>query len=148
MLKDVAEPRFLIRAELNVKAHDGGQQSFGIVDCVATLDVVAKDFLRGYSLQAHKSKVKTLFRLANGQRETSSTVREIKLYRDRHNFQRGFNVLFDLRVTCTFDVRITMVGRRASFFAIRHDMCLHRDRGNKCGNPNARAPSAVSYEMK
>jgi hypothetical protein len=38
MLNDLTEARTLIRTELNVKTHDGGQLISRMVDCAATLD--------------------------------------------------------------------------------------------------------------
>jgi hypothetical protein len=41
MLTILTEARPLIRTELIVKTHDGGQQTSGLVDCAATLDFVS-----------------------------------------------------------------------------------------------------------
>jgi hypothetical protein len=45
MLTDLTEARPLIRTKLNVKTHVSGQLVSGLVDCVATLDLVLKDFV-------------------------------------------------------------------------------------------------------
>jgi hypothetical protein len=58
MLNDLTEARPLIRTELNVKTHDGGQLLSGFVDDVATLDVELEDFIRRFSLHTRKSKAK------------------------------------------------------------------------------------------
>jgi hypothetical protein len=73
--------------------------NFGLVDCAATLDFVSQDFVRHFSIPLRKSKVKTQFPLANGQRVTSSTVCEITFIElASHDFQRTFHVLRDLNV--------------------------------------------------
>jgi hypothetical protein len=70
---------------------------FGLVDCAATFHFVSQNLVRRFSLQTRKSEVKTLVRLAIGQRVTSSAVYEISLELARHEFQRTFYVLRDLR---------------------------------------------------
>jgi hypothetical protein len=77
LLTNLTEARPLIRTELTVKSPDGGHQISGLVDCVATLDFVSEDFVRRFALQTRKSVTKTLVRLANGERVTSSTVCDI-----------------------------------------------------------------------
>jgi hypothetical protein len=69
----------------------------GLVDCVATLDFVSKDFVRRFSLPTRKSKVKTTLRLANGQRVTSPTFCDITFELARLEFQRNFHVWRDFR---------------------------------------------------
>jgi hypothetical protein len=59
---------------------------------------VFEDFARRFSLSTRKSQTKTLARLANGQRVTSSTVIDITFELARHEFQRSFYVSRDLRV--------------------------------------------------
>jgi hypothetical protein len=59
---------------------------------------VSENFVRRFSLSTRKTKAKTQARSANGQRVTSSTVRDITLELFRHEFQRTFYVLRDLRV--------------------------------------------------
>jgi hypothetical protein len=81
-----------------VKTHDGGHQISGLVDCAATLDFVSEDFVRHFALQTRKSLTKTHVRLANGQRVTSSIVCDVTFELARHEFQRTFYVLRDLRV--------------------------------------------------
>jgi hypothetical protein len=49
MLTDPTEARPLIRTELNVKTPNGRQQMSRLVDCVATLVFVSKDFVRPFS---------------------------------------------------------------------------------------------------
>jgi hypothetical protein len=99
LLTDLTEARPLIRTELNAKTLDGGQRIAGLVNCVAAAGFLSKDFVRRFFLPTrNKSKVKTLFRFANGQRVTSSTVCEITPELARHEFQRKFYVLRDLRV--------------------------------------------------
>jgi hypothetical protein len=44
MLSDLTEACPLIRAELNVKTHDGGQSLYGLVDGDVTLYLVLEDF--------------------------------------------------------------------------------------------------------
>jgi hypothetical protein len=96
---DLTEARSLIQIELSVITLDGEQLISGLVDCAATLDFVSEDFVRHFSLQTHKSKVKTLVQLTNGQRVTSSTVCEITYFElARHEFKRNFYVLRDVRV--------------------------------------------------
>jgi hypothetical protein len=97
LLTDLTEARPLIRTELTVRTLDGGHQISGLVDCAATLDFVSEDFGRRFALQTRKSTTKTPVRLANGQRVTSSTVCDITFERARHEFQRTFYVLRDLR---------------------------------------------------
>jgi hypothetical protein len=87
----------LIRTELTVKTPDGGHHIIGLVDCVANLDFVFKDFVRRFALHTRKSLTKTYVRLANGQRVTSSTVSDVTFELARHEFQRTFYVLRDLR---------------------------------------------------
>jgi hypothetical protein len=90
---DLTEARSLIRTEMNVKSRDGGQLFFGLVYCTATLDFLSKDFVRRFFLPTHKSKVKTLVRLANGQRDVpSSTLCNITFELARHEIQRTFYV--------------------------------------------------------
>jgi hypothetical protein len=67
------------------------------VDCAATLDFVCEDFVRRFALQTRKFLTKTHVRLANGQRVTSSTVCDVTFELARHEFQRTFYVLRDLR---------------------------------------------------
>jgi hypothetical protein len=82
-----------------VEIHDGGQLFYGLVDCAATLDFVSKDFVRCFALQTRKSPTKTHVRLiAIGQHVTSSTFCDITFKPIRHEFQRTFYVLRDLRV--------------------------------------------------
>jgi hypothetical protein len=97
-LVDLSEARPLIRIELTVKTPDGGQLISELVDCAATLDFVPADFVIRFPLQTHKSLTKTLVRLANGQRVTSSRVCDVTSELARHEFQRAFYVLRDLRV--------------------------------------------------
>jgi hypothetical protein len=75
----------------------GGHHISGLVDCAATLDFVSEDFVRRFALHTRKSLTKTHFRLANGQRMTSSTVCDVTFELARHEFQRSFYVLRDLR---------------------------------------------------
>jgi hypothetical protein len=67
------------------------------VDCAAILDFVSEDFERRFALQTRKSLTKTPIRLANGQRVTSSIVCDVTFELARHEFQRIFYVLRDLR---------------------------------------------------
>jgi hypothetical protein len=97
LLTDLTEARPLIRNELTVKAHDGGQLIFGLVDCDTTLDFVSEDFVRRFALQTRTSLTKTHVRLANGQRVTFSIVCDVTFELARHEFQRTFYVLRDLR---------------------------------------------------
>jgi hypothetical protein len=97
LLIDLTEARPLIRNELTVKTPDGGHQISGLVDCAATLDFVSEDFVRRFPLQTRKTVTKTHVRLANGQRVTSSTVCNVTFELARHEFQRTFYVLRDLR---------------------------------------------------
>jgi hypothetical protein len=97
LLTDLTEARPLIRIELTVKTLDGGRQSPCMVDCAATLDFVSEDFVRRFALKTRKSLTKTPIRLANGQRVTSSTVCDVTFELARHEFQRTFYVLRDLR---------------------------------------------------
>jgi hypothetical protein len=87
----------MIRTEMTVLTHDGGHLISGLVDCVATLYFVSEDFVIRFSLSTRKSHTKTRVRLANGQRLTSSTVCDITFKLARHEFQRTFDVLRDLR---------------------------------------------------
>jgi hypothetical protein len=81
-----------------VKITDGGQLIFGLVDSAAPLlDFVSKDLVIRFYLSTRKSHTKTLVRLANGQRVTSSTVCDTIFEVARHEFQRTFNVLRELR---------------------------------------------------
>jgi hypothetical protein len=97
LLADLTEARPLIRTELTVKTSDGGHLISGLVDCAATLDFVSDDFVRRFALQTRKSLTKIPFRLANGQRVTSSTVCDDTFELARHEFHRNFYVLRDLR---------------------------------------------------
>jgi hypothetical protein len=80
------------------KTPNGGHIISGLVDCAATLDFVYEDFVRRFALQTRKSLTKTLVHFANGQRVTSSTVCDVTFEQARHEFQRTFYVLRDLRV--------------------------------------------------
>jgi hypothetical protein len=81
-----------------VKTRDGGSTlDFGLADCAVTLDFVFEDFVRRFALHTRQSLTKTPFRLANGQRVTSSTVCDVTFELARHEFQRTFYVLRDLR---------------------------------------------------
>jgi hypothetical protein len=80
-----------------VKTPDGGHQISGLVDCAATFDFVSDDFVRRFALHTRKSLNKTHVRLASGQRVTSSTVCDVTFELARHEFQRTFYVLRDLR---------------------------------------------------
>jgi hypothetical protein len=83
---DLTEARPLIRIELTVKTPDGGQLSFGLVNC-------PKDFERRYALQTRKSPSMTLIRLTtNGQCVTSPLVCDITFELARHEFQRTFGM--------------------------------------------------------
>jgi hypothetical protein len=93
------EARPLIRTEVTVKTFDGGQLISGFVDCATTLDFVSEDFVRRFALHSRKSQTKTPVRLANDQRVTSSTICDITFELARHEFQRIFYVLLDLRAT-------------------------------------------------
>jgi hypothetical protein len=97
LLTDLTEARSLIRTELAVKTHDGGQPILGMVDCAATLDLVSEDFVRRFALQTLRSLTIILIRLANGHRVTSSTVCDVTFEPARHISQRRFYVLRDLR---------------------------------------------------
>jgi hypothetical protein len=90
VLTDLTKARPLIRTEMNVKSHDGGQLIFELADCTSTLDFVSKDFEIRFSLPTQKSKAKTSVILANGQRVTSSKVCEITFELARHEFKRTF----------------------------------------------------------
>jgi hypothetical protein len=83
-----------------MKTPNGGQRISGLVNFAATHDIVYEDFVRCSSMHARKTKVKVPIRLANGQRVTSSTVSEISFELARHEFQRTFYVLHDLRAAC------------------------------------------------
>jgi hypothetical protein len=98
VLMDLTEARSLIRTELIVKTLDGGRLVFGFVDCAVTLDFVYEDFVRRFALHTHKSLTKTHVRLANGQRVIFSTIYDVPFELARHEFQRTFYVLRDLRV--------------------------------------------------
>jgi hypothetical protein len=69
-----------------VKTSDGGHQISGLVDCAATLYFVSGDFVRRFALQTRKYVTKTPFRLANGQRVTFSTIRDVAFELARHEF--------------------------------------------------------------
>jgi hypothetical protein len=97
LLTDLTEARPLIRTELTVKSLDGGHHITGLVDCATTLDFVFEDFVQRFVVQTRKSLTKTPVQLANGQRVTSSTVCDITFELARHEFQRTFYVLRDLR---------------------------------------------------
>jgi hypothetical protein len=68
------------------------------VDSAATLDFAYEDFVRRFALQTRKSLTKTFVRLANGQRVTSSIICDVTFDLARHEFQRTFYVIRDLRV--------------------------------------------------
>jgi hypothetical protein len=68
-----------------------------MVDCAATLDFVFDDFVRRFTSHSHRSPTKTLVRLANGQRVTSSTVCDVTFELARLEFQRTLYVSHDLR---------------------------------------------------
>jgi hypothetical protein len=80
-----------------VKTSDGGHQITALVDCAATLDFIYEDFARHFALQTRKSVTKTHVRLANGQRVTASTLCDVTFELTRHECQRTFYVLRDLR---------------------------------------------------
>jgi hypothetical protein len=83
---------------MTVKTPNGGHQITGLVNCAATLlDFVSEDFVRRFALHTRKSVTKTHVRLANGQHVTSSTVCYVTFELARHEFQRNFYVLRDLR---------------------------------------------------
>jgi hypothetical protein len=98
LLTDLTEAWPLIRTELTVKTHDGGKLITRLVECAATFDFVSKDLIIYFALQTRKSSTKTLARLANGERATSSTVCDVTFELARHEFQLTFYVLRDLRV--------------------------------------------------
>jgi hypothetical protein len=50
LLTDLTEARPLIRNELTVKTHDGGQVITRLVDCAAISDFVSEDFIRCFAL--------------------------------------------------------------------------------------------------
>jgi hypothetical protein len=58
---------------------------------------VSTEFVARFSLSTRQAQTKTLVRLANGQRATSSTVCDITCELARHEFQRTVYVLRDLR---------------------------------------------------
>jgi hypothetical protein len=98
LLTYLTEARPLIHTELEVKTLDGEQLISGLVgDCAVALDFVSKAFVTRFSLPTQKSKAKTLGRLANGQRVTSSTVCVMTFEPARHEFKGTFYVLRDLR---------------------------------------------------
>jgi hypothetical protein len=97
LLTDMMEAWPLICTKLTVKTHDGRQLISGLVNCAATLDFVLEDFVRRFALKTRKSPTKTRVRLANGHRVTSSIVCDITFELARHEFQRNFYVLRDLR---------------------------------------------------
>jgi hypothetical protein len=97
LLIDLTEARPFIRTEVTVKTPNAGQVVFGLVDCAATLDFVFEDFVKRFALQTRKYMTKTPLRLADGLRLTSSTVSDVTLELARHEFQRNFYVLRDLR---------------------------------------------------
>jgi hypothetical protein len=99
LLTDLTEARPLVQTELTVKTADGGHRISGLVDWAVTLDFVSEDFVRRSALQTRKFVTKTHVRLANGQRVTSSTVSDVTFELARHEFQRTFYVLRDLRAT-------------------------------------------------
>jgi uncharacterized membrane protein len=80
-----------------VRSVDGGQLISGQVDCAAILDVGSEIFVILFALRTRKSFTKTPIRLANGQRVTSLTVYDVTFELARHEFQRTFYVLRDLR---------------------------------------------------
>jgi hypothetical protein len=97
MLTDLTEARPLIRTMLYVKTLDGRQQISGLVCCAVTFDFLLT-FVRRFSLSTRKSKAKTIVRLANGQRVTSSKVCDITFEHACHKLHWAFYVLRDLRV--------------------------------------------------
>jgi hypothetical protein len=58
---------------------------------------VFEDFVRRFALQTRKSLTNTNVPLANAQRVTSSIVYDVTFELARHEFQRTFYVLRDLR---------------------------------------------------
>jgi hypothetical protein len=99
MLTDLTEAKPLFRIEMAVETPNGGQLISGLVNCAATLDFVSKDFVRRFALHTRKSQTMTQVLLANGQRMTSSIVCDITFELARHEFQRNFYVLRDLRAS-------------------------------------------------
>jgi hypothetical protein len=81
-----------------VKPLDSGHKITDLMDCAATLDFVSEDFVRRFALKTRKSLTKIPVRLANGQGVTSSTVCDVTFELARHEFQRIFYVLRDIRV--------------------------------------------------
>jgi hypothetical protein len=96
-MTDLTDARPFIRTELALKNLAGGHNMSGLMNCAATLDFVSEEFVRRFALQTRKSLTKTPVRLANGQRETLSTVWDVTFELARHEFQRTFDVLRDLR---------------------------------------------------
>jgi hypothetical protein len=80
------------------ETRDGGQLISRLVDCGATRDFVSEDFVRRFALPTRKSFTKTHVRIANGQCVTSASVCDVTFELARHEFQRTFYVLRDLRV--------------------------------------------------
>jgi hypothetical protein len=80
-----------------VKTLDGGQKISILVVCVAILYFMSEEFVRRFSLSTLKSKAKNPFRLANGQRVTSTTVCETTFKQAKHEFKRTYDALRDLR---------------------------------------------------
>jgi hypothetical protein len=98
LLTDLTEARRLFRTEMTVKVLDGGHLISGLVECAATLDFLSEDFVGRFTLHTRKSPTKTPVRLViNGQRVTSSIVCDISFEMARHEFQRTFYGLRDLR---------------------------------------------------
>jgi hypothetical protein len=82
----------------SMETPNGGQLIFGLVGCPATLDIVSEDFVNSFALKTRKSQAKIPIRLANGQLVAYSIVCDIHFELVRHEFQRTFYVLRDLRV--------------------------------------------------
>jgi hypothetical protein len=82
-----------------VKTPNSGLLILGLVDCAATLYFVLEDSVKCFALQTRNSFTKTPIRLAKGQCVTSLTVCGVTITPARHEFQRTFYVLRDLRAT-------------------------------------------------
>jgi hypothetical protein len=76
-----------------------------LVHCAATLNFVSENFVTRTGLQTSKFATKTVVRLANGQRLTSTKVCDISLHVAQHDSVRTFYVLSDF---CAADIVLAL----------------------------------------
>jgi hypothetical protein len=100
VLTEYTENRHFLQLILLVSTSARQRQQTMLVDFVATLDIVSKDFVTRMELELRKQSTKTHVRLANGHRVASPKACGcITFTLAQHDFVRVFHVLRDLRAS-------------------------------------------------